>query len=192
MLTRILLLCSLFALTGMTSTLFTIANYSFSLRDVILIVGGLFLLVKGTQEIHNGIMQPSEDEMLGNVGGQKAKFWLVIVQIMILDIVFSLDSVITAVGMTRHLGVMISAIVIAMLAMLFASEPLNKLINQYASLKMLALSFLLLVGFVLIADGFGQHISRGYVYFAMMFSLTVEALSIFAARKRRRKISDKA
>lgn len=188
MLTRILLLCSLFALTGMTSTLFSIANFSFSLRDLILIAGGLFLLVKGTQEIHNGIMQPSDDEILREVGGQKSKFWMVIVQIMILDIVFSLDSVITAVGMTRHIGVMITAIVIAMLAMLFASEPLNKLLDQFASLKMLALSFLLLVGFVLVADGFGQHIPRGYVYFAMMFSLSVETLSIFAARNKLKKL----
>lgn len=188
MLTRILLLFSLFALTGMTSTLFTIAKYSFSLRDLILIAGGLFLLIKGTQEIHNGIVPQSDDEKLSEIGGTRSKFWLVIAQIMVLDIIFSLDSVITAVGMTRHIGVMVTAIVIAMLAMLFASESLNKLINQYASLKMLALSFLLLVGFVLIADGFGVEIPRGYVYFAMIFSLSVETLSIFAARNRAKKL----
>ncbi|MAZ39774.1 MAG: hypothetical protein CMF49_06600 [Legionellales bacterium] len=177
--TRILLLLFIFLLTGLTKPLFHLFSHDFSLRDLILILGGLFLLVKGTQEIHHGIAdQEQKDAKL--LGGQKSKFTLVIIQIMILDIIFSLDSVITAVGMTRHIGVMICAIVIAMLAMLFASEALSRLINHFVSLKVLALSFLLMVGLVLVADGFGFHIPRSYVYFAMLFSLTVEVLAIFS------------
>jgi predicted tellurium resistance membrane protein TerC len=180
---RLALLASLYWLAGLTTPWFTLFGQELSGRDLILIGGGLFLLVKGTKEIHSGIIQcetGSPEEVRPT--GKYAKFWSVIVQIMILDIIFSLDSVITAVGMTRQFSVMAAAIIIAVLAMLFASEPLSRLINKYMSLKMLALSFLLLVGVVLIADGLDFHIPRGYVYFAMLFSLSVEALSIFASR----------
>lgn len=179
---RLLLLASLYWLAGLTTPWFTLFGQALSGRDLILIGGGLFLLVKGTKEIHSGIVECETGAPDAPYMGKHPKFWSVIVQIMILDIIFSLDSVITAVGMTRQFSVMAAAIIIAVLAMLFASEPLSRLINKYMSLKMLALSFLLLVGVVLIADGLDFHIPRGYVYFAMIFSLSVEALSIVASR----------
>jgi predicted tellurium resistance membrane protein TerC len=181
--TRLLLLASIAWLAGLTAPLFRVLEHGVSLRDLILIVGGLFLLTKGTTEIH-ATVEGVEDEIREH---GSVSFTAVIVQIMILDIVFSLDSVITAVGMAQHLPVMATAIVIAVVIMLFAAEPLSAFIHAHLSVKMLALSFLILVGMALIADGLGFHIPKGYLYFAIAFSVGVEALNLMAAKRRRRR-----
>ncbi len=179
MVTRILLLLSLTAIMRLTRPLFSPFGHPFSGRDLILLAGGLFLLWKSTREIH--------DKLEGEEGRQNVKagatFGGVIVQIALLDIVFSLDSVITAVGMVRQVGVMIAAIVLAVLVMLVAAGPISDFVHRHPTLKMLALSFLLLIGVTLIADGLGQHIPKGYVYFAMGFSVFVESLNLRLARK---------
>ena len=179
MVTRILLLLSLTGIMRLTRPLFSPFGHPFSGRDLILLLGGLFLLWKGTREIH--------DKLEGEEGRQNVKagatFGGVIVQIALLDIVFSLDSVITAVGMVRQVGVMIGAIVLAVLVMLVAAGPISDFVHRHPTLKMLALSFLLLIGVTLIADGLGQHIPKGYVYFAMGFSVFVESLNLRLARK---------
>jgi len=179
MVTRILLLLSLTGIMRFTQPLFTTVGHPFSGRDVILLLGGLFLLWKSTREIH--------DKLEGEEGRQNAKaavtFPGVIVQIALLDIVFSLDSVITAVGMVRQVGVMIAAIVLAVLVMLMAAGAISDFVHRHPTLRMLALSFLLLIGVTLIADGLGQHIPKGYVYFAMGFSVFVESLNLRLARK---------
>ncbi len=179
MVTRILLLLSLTAIMRLTRPLFGVFGHPFSARDLILLLGGLFLLWKSTREIH--------DKLEGEEGRQNVKagatFGGVIVQIALLDIVFSLDSVITAVGMVRQVGVMIAAIVLAVLVMLVAAGPISDFVHRHPTLKMLALSFLLLIGVTLIADGLGQHIPKGYVYFAMGFSVFVESLNLRLARK---------
>jgi len=179
MVTRILLLLSLTGIMRLTRPLFSPFGHPFSGRDLILLLGGLFLLWKSTREIH--------DKLEGEEGRQNVKagatFGGVIVQIALLDIVFSLDSVITAVGMVRQVGVMIAAIVLAVLVMLVAAGPISDFVHRHPTLKMLALSFLLLIGVTLIADGLGQHIPKGYVYFAMGFSVFVESLNLRLARK---------
>ena len=178
MVTRILLLVSLTGIMRFTRPLFTTFGHPFSGRDIILLLGGLFLLWKSTREIH--------DKLEGEEGRRNVKagatFASVIVQIALLDIVFSLDSVITAVGMARQVGVMIAAIVIAVLVMLVAADTISDFIHRHPTLQMLALSFLLLIGVTLIADGLGQHVSKGYVYFAMGFSVFVESLNLRLAR----------
>ena len=178
MVTRILLLVSLTGIMRFTRPLFTTFGHAFSGRDVILLLGGLFLLWKSTREIH--------DKLEGGQGRRNVKagatFASVIVQIALLDIVFSLDSVITAVGMARQVGVMVAAIVIAVLVMLVAAGAISDFIHRHPTLQMLALSFLLLIGVTLIADGLGQHVSKGYVYFAMGFSVFVESLNLRLAR----------
>jgi len=179
MVTRILLLLSLTGIMRLTRPLFSPFGHPFSGRDLILLLGGLFLLWKSTREIH--------DKLEGEEGRQNVKagatFGGVIVQIALLDIVFSLDSVITAVGMVRQVGVMIAAIVLAVLVMLVAAGPISNFVHRHPTLKMLALSFLLLIGVTLIADGLGQHIPKGYVYFAMGFSVFVESLNLRLLRK---------
>ena len=179
MVTPILLLLSLTSIMRLTRPLFSLLGHPFSGRDLILLLGGLFLLWKSTREIH--------DKLEGEEGRQNVKagatFGGVIVQIALLDIVFSLDSVITAVGMVRQVGVMIAAIVLAVLVMLVAAGPISNFVHRHPTLKMLALSFLLLIGVTLIADGLGQHIPKGYVYFAMGFSVFVESLNLRLARK---------
>jgi len=179
MVTRILLLLSLTGIMRLTRPLFSPFGHPFSGRDLILLLGGLFLLWKSTREIH--------DKLEGEEGQQNVKvgatFGGVIVQIALLDIVFSLDSVITAVGMVRQVGVMIAAIVLAVLVMLVAAGPISDFVHRHPTLKMLALSFLLLIGVTLIADGLGQHIPKGYVYFAMGFSVFVESLNLRLLRK---------
>ncbi len=179
MVTRILLLLSLTGIMRLTRPLFSPFGHPFSGRDVILLLGGLFLLWKSTREIH--------DKLEGEEGRQNVKagatFGGVIVQIALLDIVFSLDSVITAVGMVRQVGVMIAAIVLAVLVMLVAAGPISDFVHRHPTLKMLALSFLLLIGVTLIADGLGQHIPKGYVYFAMGFSVFVESLNLRLLRR---------
>lgn len=180
LITRILLLCTLFWLIGMTGPLFSALGRSFSGKDLILIPGGLFLIVKSTREIHANIE--------GDEGARpvKAVRSLVptIIQIMLLDVVFSLDSVITAVGLVQNIGVMIAAVVLAMMVMMISSGAISDFTNRHPTLKMLALSFLLLIGVVLVAEGFGQHVSRGYIYFAMAFSFGVEMLNMKMRGKR--------
>lgn len=183
--TRLLLLASIAWLAGLTEPLFSVFEHGVSLRDLVLIGGGLFLLAKGTTEIHATV--EGVEEAMREV--KTASFAAVIAQIMILDIVFSLDSVITAVGMARHLAVMATAIIIAVVIMLYAADPLSRFIHEHLSVKMLALSFLILVGAALIADGLGFHIPKGYLYFAIAFSVAVEALNLMATKRRRRQKS---
>jgi predicted tellurium resistance membrane protein TerC len=177
--TRVLLLLSLTWIMRLTTPLFNLFGHGVSGRDLILLLGGLFLIWKATHEIH--------ERLEGDEGAQKnnravATFGGVLVQIALLDIVFSLDSVITAVGMARDVGVMITAIVIAVGFMMFSAGPVSRFVERHPTVKMLALSFLLLIGVTLIAEGFGQHVSKGYVYFAMGFSVFVEALNLRAKK----------
>ena len=177
---RILLLLTISFIIGLTQPLFTLFDHDFSWRDVILIGGGVFLLYKATTEIH-GSLEGEEAEVGG--AGAVASMGSVLVQIVLLDIVFSIDSVLTAIGMVDEVALMIAAVVIAVGVMLFASGPLSKFVHRHPSVKMLALSFLLLIGVTLIADGFGLHIDKAYIYSAMGFSVFVEALNL---RRRRR------
>jgi predicted tellurium resistance membrane protein TerC len=174
MATRIALLAALAWIIRLTAPLFQVLGRPISGRDLILIAGGLFLLAKSTREIHDGL-EGEEDRSGKKV---RASLWRVVGQIMLLDIVFSLDSVITAVGMSRHLAVMITAVVLAVAVMMIAAEPISDFVHRHPTIKMLALSFLLLIGVSLIADGLGQHIAKGYIYFAMGFSVFVEMLNI--------------
>ena len=178
--TRVLLLCSIFWLTRLTSDLFTVWEQPFSGKDLVMIAGGLFLLWKSVHEIHGNL----EGEEHGHSPKGSVKFAGVLAQIVVIDIVFSLDSVITAVGLAQKIGVMIAAVVLAMIVMLAAAGAISSFVNKHPTIKMLALSFLILVGVVLIADGFRQHIEKGYVYFAMAFSFVVEVLNIRARNKR--------
>ncbi|MEV4080217.1 TerC family protein [Nonomuraea fuscirosea] len=172
---RLLLLCGLSWVVQLTQPLFTVLGQEISGRDLILLLGGLFLLGKSVTEIHHSMETPA-----GKDGKQAAavSFTSVIVQIMVLDVVFSLDSVITAVGMVDELGVMIAAVVVAVVVMLFASGPISRFVDAHPTIKMLALSFLVLIGVVLVAEGLDQHIPKGYIYFAMAFSVIVELLNI--------------
>jgi predicted tellurium resistance membrane protein TerC len=171
--TRILLLLSLAWLIRLTQPLFHVFSHPVSGRDIILIVGGLFLLAKSTFEIHDKL----EGEEGHASAGVRGTFAGVVIQIMLLDIIFSLDSVITAVGMANQLGVMIAAVVIAVGVMLVASGPISRFVNDRPTLKILALSFLLLIGVSLVAEGLAFHIPKGYIYFAMGFSFFVEMLN---------------
>ena len=179
---RIVLLLTITFIIGLTQPLFTLFDHDFSWRDVILIGGGLFLLYKATTEIHGSLEGEDEEAGVGEVA--TASFAGVLLQVVLLDIVFSIDSVLTAVGMVDEVALMIAAVVIAVGVMLFASGPLSKFVHQHPSVKMLALSFLLLIGVTLIADGFGLHIDKAYIYSAMGFSVFVEALNL---RRRRRR-----
>jgi predicted tellurium resistance membrane protein TerC len=174
MLMRILLLFSISWIIGLTAPLFAIFGHELSGRDLILIGGGLFLLAKSTHEIH-GKLEGAEGEASTRVS---PSFTSVIVQILLLDIVFSLDSVLTAVGMVRQIEIMVAAVVIAVLAMMVSSGVIAAFVQRHPTVKMLALSFLLLIGVLLIAEGFDQHIPKGYVYFAMAFSVFVEMLNL--------------
>jgi predicted tellurium resistance membrane protein TerC len=172
--TRILLLLSLSWIISLTEPLFTIFGFDISGRDLVLLVGGLFLIWKSVHEIHQKL-EGQEGEASAKV---RAAFWSVIIQIMLLDIVFSLDSVITAVGMVNEVVIMIAAVVIAAVVMVFTSTPLAHFVERHPTIKMLALSFLLLIGFTLIVEGLHQHIPKGYIYFAMGFSVFVEMLNL--------------
>jgi predicted tellurium resistance membrane protein TerC len=178
---RILLLLSISWIVGLTEPLFAIGELEISVRDLILILGGLFLIWKATTEIHESL---EGDEGHATSGGS-ASMRSVLLQIVLLDIVFSLDSVLTAVGMANDIPVMIAAVVIAVGVMLFASGPISRFVHEHPTVKMLALSFLLLIGVTLLADGFGFEVEKGYIYAAMGFAVFVEALNL-AARKRRR------
>jgi predicted tellurium resistance membrane protein TerC len=179
MIIRIGLLFSLSWIIGLTAPLFSVAGHGFSGRDLVLLLGGLFLLAKATHEIH-GSLEGEEGHASRKV---TASFAGVLVQILLLDIVFSLDSVITAVGMTDLFVVMVAAVVAAVAVMLFASGPIAGYVRRHPTVKMLALSFLLLIGVMLVADAFGQHIPKGYVYFAMAFALGVEMLNMRLRKK---------
>ncbi|MET8332897.1 TerC family protein [Streptosporangium canum] len=174
LLSRLALLLALSWVVKLTSPMFEVFGQPISGRDLILIFGGLFLLGKSVFEMHDSL-----EGKPGHASGKVASsFTSVILQIMVLDIVFSLDSVITAVGMVDELGVMVAAVVVSVVVMLFASGPISRFVDKHPSIKMLALSFLVLIGVVLIAEGFEQHIPKGYIYFAMAFSLVVELLNI--------------
>jgi len=179
MLTRIALLFSLSLIMKLTTPWFVVLNQEISGRDLILIVGGLFLLAKSTFEIHEKL---EGDEHLTD-HKVKAVFWRIIVQIAILDIVFSLDSVITAVGMANNLSIMVLAVIASVIVMLFFSGYISDFVDNHPTIKILALSFLLLIGISLVGEGFDQHIAKGYIYFAMAFSVFVEMLNIKMLKK---------
>ena len=171
---RLALLFTLKWLMGLTKPFATLAGVPLSGKSLILLLGGLFLIGKSTYEIHNKLEGGHEGRPVKAV----ASFWWVVAQIALIDMVFALDSVITAVGMARQLWVMVTAIVLAMLVMLVSAAPVSHFINRHPTLKILALSFLLLIGVMLVTEGFGKHIERGYIYFAMGFSLFVELLNM--------------
>ncbi|HUR68466.1 MAG TPA: TerC family protein [Candidatus Thermoplasmatota archaeon] len=177
--TRIALLASLAWIIGLTAPLFTVMGFAISGRDLVLILGGLFLIAKSTHEVH-GSLEGEEGTGSTKV---RPRFWSVIAMILVLDIVFSLDSVITAVGMVDVLPVMIAAVVAAVGVMMFASGPISTFVSKHPTVKMLALSFLILIGFMLLADGFGYHVPKGYIYFAMAFALGVEMLNLRLRKK---------
>jgi predicted tellurium resistance membrane protein TerC len=180
--TRLALLGSIAWLAHLTQPIFSVAGRDLSWRDVILAVGGAFLIYKGTREIHLRVEGEAAEDRPAPAG---VSFAGTITQIVLFDIVFSLDSVITAVGVAEHIWVMVAAIVAAMALMLAASDPLANFIERNPTVKMLALSFLLLIGMTLVADGMGFHVPRGYIYAAMGFSILVESLNMIAARRRR-------
>lgn len=182
MLTRLLLLFSLAWIMRLTEPFVTIFGYGITGRDVILIGGGLFLIVKAVLEIHNSLEGEVEEEKDIKVNG----LMMILIQIAILDIVFSLDSVITAVGLVSQVPIMATAIIIAVLVMMFAAKPIGDFVDSHPTIKILALSFLVVVGFTLMIEGFGVHVPKGYIYFAMAFSLGVEMVNI-----KMRKVKDK-
>jgi predicted tellurium resistance membrane protein TerC len=194
MVTRLMLLASLSWVMDLKTDLFRVFDQGISGRDLVLLLGGLFLLYKASHEIFIEV-EASEEDAAPGTGAATLKatgnrlFWAIIGQIAILDIVFSLDSVITAVGMVDNLWVMASAIVTAVGVMLFAAKPIGDFVDEHPSIKVLALAFLVMVGMVLIGDAFEMHVPKGYVYTAMAFSLAVEALNIRARNKRRGKTS---
>lgn len=183
---RLLLLFSISWVMGLTEPLFAIFDYSFSGRDLILLFGGLFLIAKSTFEIHHKVEGDPEIHLTqANAGGQAAKSaGYMLFQILILDIVFSLDSVITAVGMVSQIPIMVIAMLISMVIMLISAKSIGEFVEKHPTIKILALSFLLLIGVMLTAEGLGSHISKGYIYFAMAFSLTVELLNMRFRSKR--------
>ena len=180
MITRLGLLFSISWVMGLTEPWVTIFNQAISGRDVILIGGGLFLLAKATHEIHNSL------EGIEDSGGTvvAASLGMVLVQVAVLDIVFSLDSVITAVGLVEHVSIMAIAIILAVVVMLFAAKPIGDFVDAHPTIKILALSFLILVGVTLMVEGFDVHVPKGYIYFAMAFSVAVEMLNIQMRKKR--------
>lgn len=177
---RLLLLAGIFWMMGLTKPIFRLFQFEISWHDLFLMGGGVFLLAKGTREIH------TEIALAGKTLDVKpqSRYWTVILQIVVFDLIFSLDSIFTAVGLTHRYWIMAAAITVAILLMLLASTPLTRLINRHPTFKMLALSFLLLIGTVLIADGLHFNVPRGYLYFAICFSLLVETLNGIVARKK--------
>ena len=176
---RIALLASINWMKSLTTPLIAISQYNLSGRDLILLIGGLFLLAKSTFEIHERLEGATDHGKTKTV----ASFTSVIIQVMILDIVFSLDSVITAIGMSDSLGVMMAAVVIAVIVMMVAAERISTFVEEHPTIKVLALAFLLLIGMSLVGEGLGQHIPKGYIYFAMGFSVFVEMINIRVRRK---------
>ena len=185
LITRLMLLATLAWIVGLTQPLFSVAGKGFSWRDIILIAGGLFLLYKATVEIHE-MVEKDEEEPDSPHGAAGVTFRGVVLQIAVIDIIFSLDSVITAVGMADQLWVMVAAVVFAMIIRIIASNPLANFVQAHPTVKMLALAFLLLIGVILIADGLGLHVPKGYIYFALAFSVAVETLNHWVRARRRR------
>jgi predicted tellurium resistance membrane protein TerC len=183
---RILLLSLLVWLIGLTQAVFTVKSLAFSWRDIILIGGGLFLIAKATHEIHSEV--EGRDEAHDDAPRTGAFFW-VIVQIIVVDMVFSLDSIITAIGMVQDLAIMIAAVIIACFIMYAASGPVARFVAEHPTTKMLALAFLVLIGVALVADGFKFHIPRGYIYFAIAFSAAVELFNVLAKRNRQKTVN---
>jgi predicted tellurium resistance membrane protein TerC len=177
---RILFLFTLTWLMGLTATLFSVFGEPVNWRDIILVAGGLFLLVKGTMEIHGDIEGEDTEESAGTAA--TAAFAVIVGQIIVIDLVFSVDSIVTAIGMAQDIEIMVTAVIIAVAVMYLASGPVSAFIKEHPTTKMLALSFLLLIGVALIADGSGFHIPRGYIYFAMAFSAGVEFINVLARR----------
>lgn len=183
---RVLFLLTLFWLIGLTQPVFTLLGQDFSWRDLVLLGGGLFLLVKATHEIHKDVEGERDDGLASKAADG---FVMIVAQIALVDVVFSVDSIITAIGMADYVSVMIVAVVIAILVMYFASGPVAGFIDRHPTTRMLALSFLLVIGIALIADGVGFHIPRAYLYVAMAFSAGVEILNVIAGKNRRKKRS---
>lgn len=177
--TRIALLLSLSWVMGLTEPMFTVFEKGFSGRDIILILGGLFLIAKSTHEIHQKL-EAHEDS---SVRPTSSSFASIIMQILLLDIVFSLDSVITAVGMVNEIPIMVAAIIVSTVIMIFASHSIAEFVDRHPTIKMLALSFLVLIGVALLAEGFDTHIPKGYIYFSMAYALIVEVLNIRLRKK---------
>ena len=184
---RLGLLSTIAYIVQLTTPVFEVLGQAFSWKDMILIAGGLFLVWKATSEMHHSMQPVVEDESAIKTSTVTLGFAAAIGQILMLDMVFSIDSIITAVGMTEHLPIMVVAVVVAVLVMLLASEPLAKFINENPTVVMLALAFLIMIGMTLIAEGFGAHVPKGYVYAAMAFSATVETLNIVARQIRERR-----
>ena len=180
---RILLLSILVWLIGLTEPIITIRNVALSWRDIILIAGGLFLIAKATHEIHAEV---EASEQGGESSSPASALFWVILQIIVIDIVFSLDSIITAIGMAQDLEIMVAAVVIACVIMYVSSKPVARFVAEHPTTKMLALAFLVLIGLALVADGFKFHIPRGYIYFAITFSAAVEFFNVLAKRNRKR------
>lgn len=187
--TRLLLLASAVYMVKLIHPLVSIGTMSFSARDLFLIIGGAFLIWKSTDEIHHDVVDEPIEKPITTHLRSAATFRMVVMQIAILDIIFSLDSVLTAVGLTNHFWVMATAISIAIIIMIWASEPVSHFISKHPTIKMLALSYLILIGMVLVADGFQFHIPRGYLYFAMGFSLAVESLNLIKSERGKRRRS---
>jgi predicted tellurium resistance membrane protein TerC len=182
---RLVLLSTVFVIVQLTAPVFTVFGQGFSWRDMILIGGGLFLVWKATKEIHHNVDPDPADDVFGN--SAKMTYTAAIVQILILDLVFSVDSIITAVGMTDQIAIMVIAVLVTVAVMLVAATPLANFINNNPSVVMLALGFLLMIGMLLIAEGFGAHVPKGYVYAAMLFSGFIEALNIFSRQAKKKK-----
>lgn len=180
MVTRLALLGTINLIMRLTAPLFSFVGHAFSGRDLILVIGGLFLLTKATREIHHRL--EGDDEHAGKA--RAASYGAILLQIAVMDMVFSLDSVITAVGLAEDFAVMAIAIVLAVVVMMLAANTVSRFVNDHPTVKMLALSFLLLLGMTLVAEGFGHHVAKGYIYFAMGFSIFVEALNLRARRGR--------
>ena len=185
---RIGLLMGLSWLMGLTRPLFHLLGQGFSGRDLVLLIGGLFLIAKATHELYEKVEgEPDKDH--AGASPAAAGFGITLVQILLLDIVFSLDSVITAVGMAQAVLVMVTAMIIAVVIMLIFADAVSEFINRHPSMRVLALAFLLLIGVLLVADGFGHHINKGYIYFAMSFSLVVELLNMRGRRKKKQNVA---
>lgn len=186
--TRLILLAAAFFIVHLTKPIISWQNFHFSFRDLFLLVGGAFLIIKATQEIHAEVSL--DDQLIEDKSVIAPRFKAIVIQVALMDIVFSIDSVITAIGLTNQFFVMATAITSAILVMLYASEPVGIFIEKHPSIKMLALSFLILIGTVLLADGFGFYVPRGMIYFAMGFSLSVELLNLMkhSRREKRRKL----
>lgn len=181
---RVVMLFGITWLIGLTAPIFTVMEHTVSWRDLILIAGGLFLIVKATREMHDSFENRADEDQMQEIAGG---FWSYIFQIAVIDLVFSVDSIVTAIGMAEHVEVMIAAVVISMFIMYLASGPVAEFIVRHPTTRMLALSFLVLIGAALVADGLDFHIPRGYIYFAMGFAAVVESMNVWSRRRRARK-----